>query len=147
MPSRYNNFKILITKIARGIHKVEEKEMQQINLKSQHISCLYYLSISERLRAKDIVELYLEDKGQVSRSLDYLEKNGYILCESKAIKRYNAYYYLTEKGKEVSKYVETKVNDIVDAVSNFLSDEERFTMYRCLAKISKNLEKVDEKCD
>ena len=142
MPSNYNNFKILITKIAREIHKVEEKEMQQINLKSQHISCLYYLSISERLRAKDIVDLYLEDKGQVSRSLDFLEKNGYILCESKAIKRYNAYYYLTEKGKLVSKYVESKINDIVSIVSDFLSDDERRTMYMCLARISRNLENV-----
>lgn len=142
MPSNYNNFKILITKIARGIHKVEEKEMQQINLKSQHISCLYYLSISERLRAKDIVDFYLEDKGQVSRSLDFLENNGYILCESKAVKRYNAYYYLTEKGKLVSKYIQSKINDIVSVVSDFLSDEERRTMYRCLAKISKNLERV-----
>jgi DNA-binding MarR family transcriptional regulator len=143
MATKYNNFKVLITRIARGIHRVEENEMKQINLKSQHISCLYYLSLSEKLRAKDIVDLYLEDKGQVSRSLDFLEKNGYIKCDSDAHKRYNAYYYLTEMGKEVSEYIETKINEIVEDVSDFLTDEERIIMYRCLTKISKNLDKID----
>ncbi len=143
MATKYNNFKVLITRIARGIHRVEENEMKQINLKSQHISCLYYLSLSEKLRAKDIVDLYLEDKGQVSRSLDFLEKNGYIKCDSLAHKRYNAYYYLTEMGREVSEYIETKINEIVEDVSDFLTDEERIIMYRCLTKISKNLDKID----
>ncbi|MCR5112652.1 MAG: hypothetical protein K6A63_01805 [Acholeplasmatales bacterium] len=143
MPTRYNNFKVLITRIARGIHKVEEKEMQQINLKSQHISCLYYLNLSQRLRAKDIVDMYLEDKGQVSRSLDFLEKNGYILCESNAPKRYNAYYYLTDKGKEVAEYVTAKIDEIVADVSDFLTPEERKIMYRCLTKIGNNLQNVD----
>ncbi len=143
MATKYNNFKVLITKIARGIHKVEEKEMQQINLKSQHISCLYYLSLSDKLRAKDIVDYYLEDKGQVSRSLDYLEKNEYIVCESNAPKRYNAYYFLTDKGKKVASYIENKIDEIVENVSDFLTDEERLIMYRCLTRISKNLEKVD----
>ncbi|MCR5349906.1 MAG: DUF4364 family protein [Acholeplasmatales bacterium] len=141
MATRYNNFKILITKIAKSIHKVEEKEMQQINLKSQHISCLYYLSLSEKLRAKDIVDFYGEDKGQVSRTLDYLEKNNYIECESNAPKRYNAFYHLTELGKKVSEYIENKINQIVEDVSDFLTDTERRIMYKCLTKISVNLEK------
>lgn len=143
MPTRYNNFKVLITKIARGIHKVEEKEMEQINLKSQHISCLYYLSLNNKLRAKDIVDMYLEDKGQVSRSLDFLEKNGYIICESNATKRYNAYYVLTEKGKEVGDYITAKIDDIVSNVSDFLTPEERIIMYKCLTRIANNLEKID----
>ena len=143
MPTRYNNFKVLITKIARGIHKVEEKEMEQINLKSQHISCLYYLSLNNKLRVKDIVDMYLEDKGQVSRSLDFLEKNGYIICESNATKRYNAYYVLTEKGKEVGDYITAKIDDIVSNVSDFLTPEERIIMYKCLTRIANNLEKID----
>ena len=143
MPTKYNNFKVLITRIARGIHKVEEKEMQQINLKSQHISCLYYLSLSNKLRAKDIVDMYLEDKGQVSRSLDFLEKNGYILCESNAPKRYNAYYYLTDMGKKVAEYISAKIDEIVEEVSDFLTPEERKIMYRCLTKIGNNLQKID----
>ncbi len=142
MPSKYNNFKVLITKITRGIHKVEESEMQQINLKSQHISCLYYLSLGKSLRAKDIVDEYLEDKGQVSRSLDYLETNGYILCDSDAPKRYNAYYSLTEKGKKIATYVGKKIDEIVQKVAGFLSDDERRIMYKCMNKISTNLDEL-----
>lgn len=142
MPSKYNNFKVLITKITRGIHKVEESEMQQINLKSQHISCLYYLSLGKALRAKDIVDEYLEDKGQVSRSLDYLETNGYILCDSDAPKRYNAYYSLTEKGKKIATYVGKKIDEIVQKVAGFLSDDERRIMYKCMNKISTNLDEL-----
>jgi DNA-binding MarR family transcriptional regulator len=144
MATGYNNFKILITKISRQIHQIEEHEMRAINLKSQHISCLYYLLLSEKLRAKDIVDYYLEDKGQVSRSLDFLEKNGYIVCESTAQKRYNAYYYLTDKGKEIAKYVEEKIDEIVFKVSDSLSEKERIVMYKCLSTISKNLEKIKE---
>ena len=38
-----------------------------------------------------------EDKATISRSLDFLEENGYVYCESKNVKRYKNPLLLTEK--------------------------------------------------
>ena len=144
MKERFETFTILISKISRNIKKIKNQEMAEYELRSTHVSCLYYLCAAKQLTATELCERCEEDKATISRAVDYLEKNGYVSCESKSPKRYNSPIVLTEKGQEVGEKICHKVNLILDEVGAELSDKERIEFYRCLTLISNNLEKITD---
>lgn len=116
--------------------------MAEYNLRSSHISCLYYLYMSDGLTATELCERCEEDKAAISRALDYLEKNGFIVCESKSAKRYKSPLSLTEKGNYVGKKISDKIAGVLDEISDGLTEEERIAFYRSLTIISESLESV-----
>ena len=140
MEERFELFTALITKISRSIKKIKTQEVEEYGLRSPHVSCLYYLYITDGLTATELCERCEEDKATVSRSLDYLETNGYILCESKSAKRYKSPLYLTEQGRMVAAKVAAKISRVLDDVSAAMTEEERVAFYRSLAMISDSLE-------
>ena len=109
MQNRFKLFTVLTTRINRFIKKIKAEEMAEFNLKSTHVSCLYYLYVESSLTAKELCDICDEDKGAISRSLDYLEKNGYLKCESNAEKRYKSPLELTELGKCVAEKISKKI--------------------------------------
>ena len=140
MEERFELFTALITKISRSIRKIKNQEVEEYGLRSPHVSCLYYLYITDGLTATELCERCEEDKATVSRSLDYLETNGYILCESKSAKRYKSPLYLTEQGRMVAAKVAAKISRVLDDVSAAMTEEERVAFYRSLAMISDSLD-------
>jgi len=137
---RFETFTVLISKISRSIRKLKSNEMAKYNLKTPHVSCLYYLKKNGNLTAKNLCDICEEDKAAISRSIEYLEKNDFIKCESKTEKRYKSPLFLTEKGKQVGDLLVEKIDGILKISSNGLSTEDRDIFYKCLIKISKNLE-------
>ena len=140
MEERFELFTALITKISRSIKKIKNQEVEEYGLRSPHVSCLYYLYITDGLTATELCERCEEDKATVSRSLDYLETNGYILCESKSAKRYKSPLYLTEQGRMVAAKVAAKISRVLDDVSAAMTAEERVAFYRRLATVTDSLE-------
>ncbi|MBO7740742.1 MAG: transcriptional regulator [Clostridia bacterium] len=141
MNERFETFTVLITKISRNIKKIKNQEMAEYGLKSVHVSCLYYLYTAEFMTATDLCERCEEDKATISRALVFLEKNGYILCESKSAKRYKSPLVLTEKGREVAQKIADKIAFVLNDICVDLSDDERSEFYRSLAIVSESLEK------
>ena len=90
MKQRYETFTVLINRISRNIRKIKNQEMAKYNLRSAHVSCLYYLYTGNGATATDLCERCEEDKATISRALDYLETNGYSTCKSKSAKRYKS---------------------------------------------------------
>ena len=82
MKERFKTFTVLIMEINRYIHKIKTEEMSEFDLKSPHVSCLYYLYKAGELTAKELCDISKEDKASVSRSIEYLETNGFISCNS-----------------------------------------------------------------
>ena len=144
MNERFERFTVLITKISRNIRKIKNKEMADYDLRSPHVSCLYYLHVSESLTATDLCECCEEDKATISRALDYLETNGFLTCPSKQAKRYKSSFVLTEKGTEAGQKIADKINHVLDAISDGLTEEERLAFYRSLSIISQRLEAVSQ---
>lgn len=142
MEARFETFTVLINRISRNIRKIKNQEMAQYNLRSSHISCLYFLFLSDGLTATELCESCEEDKATISRALDFLESNGFLFCESKSSKRYKSPLKLTEKGKTVSKQIVEKVNHVLDEVSGELTEEERLAFYRSLMLISNKLDEI-----
>lgn len=147
MKERFETFTVLIAKINRNIRKIKNLEMKDNNLRSPQISCLYYLYSSEGLTATDLCDRCEEDKATISRSLDYLEKNGYIICNSKYAKRYKSPLILTDKGKAEAKRIADKVALVLDEISPGLTEEERLSFYRSLNIISDELEEIANRLD
>lgn len=142
MVDRFESFTVLIAKISRNIRKIKNQEMAEYNLRSAHVSCLYYLYKTEKITATELCEKCEEDKATISRTLDYLEKNGFLTCDSKCVKRYKSPLILTEKGKTVAEIIVKKIDLVLEQVSVGLTEEERESFYRSLAIISDSLESV-----
>lgn len=147
MVDRFETFTILLNRINRNIRKIKNEEMADYDLRSPHISCLYYLYTAESLTATDLCERCEEDKATISRSLEYLEKNGYLVCKSESKKRYNAPFELTEKGVCAGKVVADKIAEVLEEISRDISDEDRKVFYRCLNAISENIDKAAKAYD
>lgn len=142
MEERFEIFTVLLNRINRNIRKIKNEEMAKYELRSPHVSCLYYLYISKELTSKELCERCEEDKATISRSLEYLETNGYIVCKSDSKKRYNSPFELTERGIRAGKRIADKIAAVLDEISTGISEEDRVIFYRSLNIISENIDKV-----
>ena len=144
MQERFETFTVLINRIGRNIRKIKTQEMAAYNLRSVHVSCLYYLYTNKGATATELCERCEEDKAMISRALNHLETNGFIACETANVKRYKSPLFLTEKGYDVGKKIADKIEHVLDAISVGLTENERKEFYRCLSVISENLEAVSK---
>ena len=92
------------------------------------------------MTAKDLCDRCAEDKATISRALDFLEQEGYLINP----KRYKSTLTLTEKGVAVGDEIANKIAAVLDAISDGLTAEEREAFYRSLAIISDQLDAVAE---
>lgn len=142
MNERFETFTVLINRISRNIRKIKNQEMAEYNLRSSHISCIYYLYMANGLTATELCEKCEEDKATISRALDFLEKNEYISCESQNQKRYKTPLVLTQKGIIVGKQIAEKIDGVLNVISMGLSEKERMEFYQSLSIISENLDSI-----
>ena len=144
MEERFETFTVLIAKISRNIRKIKNREMPEYDLRSAHVSCLYYLYTHSSLTATELSERCEEDKATVSRVIEYLVSRGFISYPQPEGKRYKIPLTLTEKGRQAGKKIYEKVSLVLDEVGAELTEEERLSFYKCLAVISENLERIAE---
>ena len=142
MDGRFETFTVLIGKISRNIKRLKSCQMAQLDLKGPHVSCLYYLYRSGPLTAAELCDRCEEDKAAISRSLDFLEQNGYLVCRTEKNKKYKAPLVLTPKGTQAGQGVCERIERVLSLASQGLTEEERKIMYGALEKISSNLEKM-----
>ena len=116
MENRFSKFTVLISNINRYINRIKSEEMLSFGLRSVHVSCLFYLFKNENgLTASELCSMCEEDKGAISRSLEFLEENNYIICEQSDKKKYRAKLYLTDRGKEIgARILEISDNAVPD---------------------------------
>lgn len=144
MQERFETFTVLINRISRNIRKIKNQKMAEYNLRSVHVSCLYFLYMANGLTATELCERCEEDKATISRALDYLETNGFLTREAQSAKRYKSPLLLTDKGIEAGKKVTDKIDSVLDEISIDLTEEERAAFYRSLSIISDRLEAVSK---
>ena len=141
LDGRFTLFTLLITRLSRSVKRIKSEEMAEFQLKGPHVSCLYYLSLSDGLTASELCDRCDEDKAAISRSLEYLQTHGYITAGGSA-RRYKTPLYLTEAGWAVCGVIHARIASIVEAASTGLTEDERRTMYRALQTISTNLDDI-----
>ena len=151
MEERFETFTMLIASISRSIRRLKTEETAEYNLKSPHVSILYQLYKEGSLTAAEICEACDEDKASVSRSIVYLEQNGFLTRSARresaargAGKHYRAALTLTERGREVAAGLAESIDEILDEVAEGVTEEERRILYRALGEIDRILSKL---CD
>lgn len=142
MQERFETFTVLINRISRDIRRIKNQEMAVYHLRSAHVSCLYYIYSLDGVTSAELCEHCEEDKSTISRALDYLETNGFIVRDSDRVKRYRNPLRLTEKGQEVGKRIAEKIGAVLDTVSRTLTENERAALYRSLSAISRSLNAI-----
>ena len=145
MEERFKTFTVLVTSVSRSIHKIKTEEMAEFQLKSSHVSCLYYLFKEEKLTAKELCDICEEDKANVSRAIKYLESAGYLFCHSKSQKRYQSPLELTDAGRSIAGHIAEKIDKVLFLASEGLSDEDRAIFYRSFHLIAENLQRICDK--
>lgn len=134
----FENFTITILKLNKLVQKIKNYEMQEYDLKTIHVMCVYYLSINPKgLTASELTKLTLEDKGAISRALRTLQEKGYITYDPN---KYNAPIQLTVEGRKLASEIGEKAEKAVKAGSYDFTDEERNAFYKELGTIAVNLE-------
>ena len=141
---RFRTFTFLINSISRDIRRIKSDEMSKLNLKSPHVSCLYYLYNEQSLTAKELCEICGEDKASISRSLDYLIANGYIQNDNFAKRHYKNPIQLTEMGRKVGSILSERIDNILSEVAIGMTEEERKILYKSLSLIHDNLQKLSK---
>ena len=147
MQDRFEAFTLLIAGINRSIRRIKTEEMAEFDLKSPHVSCLYYLYKEGALTLKALGDICDEDKAALSRSIDYLEKRGYVTLNNKKGMRYKAEISLSETGREVAGKVVRKIDGFLKDVGVSLGEEGRAALYSGLRTVNRDLEKICEKYD
>ncbi len=141
MQEGFKSFTVMVRKINRNIKRLKTDLMAEFNLKCPHVSSFYYLYTDGPLTAKELCEVCQEDKGALSRSIDYLEKEGFIVNLDKK-KKYKSPLSLTEKGKIIGKHLAEKIDEMFIEASDSLTTEERTVLFSSLAVVCDNLEKI-----
>lgn len=144
MEERFQAFTVLVSNLNRCIYKIKTEEMAEYNLKSSHVSCIYYIYRYGSLTPKELCDLCGEDKANISRALKYLEENQYLIINNDSNKKYQRPIVLTENGVKIGKHLSEKINEILSIASEGLSEEKRNIMYEGLSLINNRLNKL---CD
>ena len=144
MEERFQAFTVLVSNLNRCIYKIKTEEMAEYNLKSSHVSCIYYIYRYGSLTPKELCDLCGEDKANISRALKYLEDNQYLVINNDSNKKYQRPIVLTENGVKIGKHLSEKINEILLIASEGLSEEKRNIMYEGLSLINNRLNKI---CD
>ena len=142
MQERFEAFTLLIGGINRSIRTIKSEEMAAFDLKSPHLSCLYYLYVKGALTAKELCIVCEEDKANISRSIAFLESEGYITCGKETSKRYQTPLHLTPKGEHVAAEIAERIGEVLQQAGNGLCETDRTVLYRSLELIASNLHEI-----
>jgi DNA-binding MarR family transcriptional regulator len=152
MEKRYETFTVLIASINRSIRRLKTEAMAEYGLKSPHVSCLYYLFKRPGMTAAELGGLCEEDKAAISRSILYLEQNGYVTragagteeIRREGSKRYRSPLALTEEGRAIAERIAARVDEVLERISDGISEDERLNMYKTLLRLDRNLRALCE---
>ena len=145
MEQRYKIFTGLILNISRCIQKIKNMEMANLGLKGKQVQCLFSLyNLDDGASLKELCEICDEDKGAMSRTIkELLEKELVFLDEINA-QKYRNPIKLTKQGKKYAKLVTDKISNMLETGSYGIKETERNNLYKTLALISNNLNKICE---
>ena len=141
MLNRFARFSLAISEIDRCWHKLAAEEMAKYELNSPHAVYLTTLyNFEEGITAAKLGELCCKNKADVSRMVAILEKKGLVRKEAIGGNLYRAKLLLTAEGKQAAEHVQQRAALAVELAGSGMTDEEREVFYRCLERITTNLQ-------
>ena len=143
MLNRFSRFSLAIAEIDRCWHKLAAEEMAKYGLNSPHAVYLTTLSgFKEGITAARLGELCGKNKADVSRMVGILEQKGLVRKEAVGSNLYRARLLLTEEGRQAAEHVQQRAALAVELAGSGMTEEEREVFYRCLERITANLQEL-----
>ncbi len=141
MLNRFARFSLSIAEIDHCWHKLAVEEMAKYGLNSPHAVYLITLyQYSDGITAAKLGELCCKNKADVSRMVSILEQKGLVRREAVGGNRYRARLLLTEEGKQAAEQVQGRAALAVELAGSGMTEGEREVFYRCLERITANLQ-------
>ena len=145
MLKRFARFSLAISEIDRCWHKLAAEEMAKYDLNSPHAVYLTMLyNFEEGITAARLGELCCKNKADVSRMISILEKKGLVRKEATGGNLYRAKLRLTGEGKQAAEHVQQRAALAVELAGSGMTDADREIFYRCLEKITANLQTLSK---
>ena len=145
MRNRFARFSLAISKIDRYWHKLAADEMSKYELNSPHAVYLTTLyDHPDGITAAKLCALCGKNKADASRMLSILEKKGLVRRETVGGKFYRAKLLLTDEGKQAAEHVQERAALAVELAGAGMTETERNIFYRCLEKITDNLQALSK---
>lgn len=142
MLDRFEKFSYVISEISRYWHKITSDEMEKYGLNGPYAVYITALEQSpEEVTASKLCEVCGRDKADVSRAISTMEKRGLVKKEGS---NYRARIILTEEGRAVARQIMSRARLAVELGGKGLNESEREVMYRSLALVAANLQKLSE---
>lgn len=145
MNIQYDYTKLLGYKIVKGEVLIKRKILAAFNKKGYDItfeqwSILNVLYTESGLIQSEIAERTYKDKTNVTRILDVLSKNGYIIRKNHEKDRRISCIYLTDKAKKMFADLIPYINEVNEEMRKGISDENLDLFYKILEQICENAE-------
>lgn len=144
MLQRFEQFTLMLARINRYVHIIEDMEMRKFGLKRGSVHCLLVLSMHpEGLTAAQLSHYCETDKAAISRLATHLKQEG--LIHRNGEQNYRAPLVLSERGLQIAGTVRQKVLWAVSKAGEGLTEEERTILYKSFDIVAENLKTICEK--
>ncbi len=149
MIRRFEEFTSNISLAYKYVLRIKAYEMNSFGMKGSHVMCLYYIGKNpEGHTALELCDLCKEDKSQISKTVAYLQRVGYISPDKKSgSRKYKIRYVITPKGNEVYKSLNELIIGVLSKCEDGLSIEELEAFYSTFEKINSKLKTIQEELE
>ena len=145
---RFDNFYYHASCALKSIQKLKTKAMIPIGLASAHTMCLRHLyAAPDGLTRTRLVHLCDIDKAQVSRIINDLCAQGYVIETEDESINYKKRLKLTPMGKDIAEDINALVLKVNSYVSKDFTDEEIVNFYRVFDVICERLKESEDIVD
>lgn len=131
----------LIDSTRKSINKLKLENANLLGIKGVHILWVYeLLQHPEGLSAAALAANSMIDRSLVSREIEQLTTNGFIVCDNPS--GYNAKFRLTESGMKMAEYVKEEAMRLQLCADEGITEEELEAFYKTFEKLNRNLRNI-----
>ncbi|TYQ12764.1 UNVERIFIED_CONTAM: DNA-binding MarR family transcriptional regulator [Acetivibrio alkalicellulosi] len=133
--------KDLVKVIIKNSGIIEKNEALFCGVNETQCQAIFEIGRAKRISLKELSEILLLDKMTMSRTIEYLAKNGIIVRSMKQEDRRYATIVLTKRGEEIFKRMEKRVENYYDRVISSIPDNKKDQVTESLGIFMKALDK------
>ncbi|MCH4888663.1 MarR family transcriptional regulator [Acidaminobacter sp. JC074] len=134
---------VLLQEVMRHNHKLLHKNLEPYGLYKGQPKILGLLSHHEALSKKDIAERFKLAMPTVTKTIERLEKNGFVSTFQDASDKRRTLVKLTDKGREVHNDLISFKKSYAEIIFDGISQEELLQMKSVLEKVKLNVLEYD----
>lgn len=125
--------RLVTNKMSQRLGKDEQRLM------GPHMGVLYDLMQADGIRQRDLAVSSLKDKATITRSLRFLEKEGYVLRSPDPVDKRSKRIYLTNQGRQFYQKVYPTAQEVMEEAKNGISSEDLSASVDVLQQMYNNL--------